>query len=116
MLNSSLSSQDLVRPVRWLLFLAFAITIPLFAAPLSAQQPMLIPQPRELQTRTQTFQVKANLEIVLLTPVARGDRVAAERVQKELKLVTEQTFPIVALPEPPQGVPAIIMGRFDQPA
>lgn len=113
---STLSSRDLVRPVRWLLFLAFAITMPLFAAPLSAQQPMLIPQPRELQTRTQTFQVKANLEIVLLTPVANGDRVAAESVQEELKLVTGQTFPIAALPKPPQGAPAIIMGRFDQPA
>jgi len=114
--NSFLSSQPSLRPVQWLLLLAFAITLPLFPAILSAQQPMLIPQPRELQARTQTFQVNANLEIVLMTPVAQGDRFAAESVQKELKLVTGQEFPIVGLPEPPQGVPAIILGRFSQPA
>ena len=114
--NSFLSSQDGPRPVRWLLFLAFAICIPAFPALLSAQQPMLIPQPRELQTRTQSFQVNKNLEIVLLTPVAHQDRFAAESVQKELKLVTGHVFPIVGLPEPPQGVPAIIMGRFNEPA
>ncbi len=114
--NSFLSSQHSLRPVRWLLLLAFAILIPVFSAPLSAQQPMLIPQPRELQTRSQTFKVSGDLKIVLLTPVAHEDRFAAESVQRELKLVTGQTFPIVALPEPPQGAPAIIMGRFDQPA
>jgi hexosaminidase len=113
--NSFLSSQHPLRPVRWLWLLALAICIPAFPALLSAQQPMLIPQPRELQTRTQTFQVNANLEIVLLTPVAHEDRFAAESVQKELSLVTGQEFPIVGLPEPPQGVPAIIMGRFSQP-
>ncbi|MEJ2008167.1 MAG: beta-N-acetylhexosaminidase [Acidobacteriota bacterium] len=77
---------------------------------------MLIPQPRELQTRTQSFEVKSNLKIVLLTPVAHEDYFAAQSVQKELKLVTDHEFPIVALPEPPQGVPAVILGRFDQPA
>jgi hexosaminidase len=92
------------------------LSIELFPSFLNAQQPMLIPQPRELQTRTQSFQVKANLEIVLLTPVAHGDRIAAENVQKELKLVTGQEFPIVGLPEPPQGVPAIVIGRFGQAA
>jgi len=114
--NSFLSSQPSLRPVRWLLLLAFIIAVPLFPVILSAQQPMLIPQPRELQNRSQTFEVKGDLEIVLLTPVEHQDRFAAESVQKELKLVTGQVFPIVALPEPPQGEPAIILGRFGQPA
>ena len=101
--------------VRWLLLLAFAACLPVFPAVLSAQQPMLIPQPRELQTKAQPFQVTSSLQIVLLTPVAHKDRYAAESVQTELKLVTGQEFPIVGLPEPPREVPAIIMGRFDQP-
>lgn len=103
-------------PLRWLLTMAFAVYVPVFPGLLSAQQPMLIPQPRELQARPQSFQVGAKLEIVLLTPVGREDRFAAESVQKELKLVTGQVFPIIGLPEPPQNAPAIIMGRFDQPA
>jgi hexosaminidase len=113
--HSISSRENPPRPAQWFLLLAFAIAIPLLPAILSAQQPMLIPQPRELQTRAQTFQVNGNLEIVLLAPVAHGDRFAAECVQKELRLVTGHVFPIVGLPEPPQGVPAIIMGRFDQP-
>ena len=76
---------------------------------------MLIPQPRELRTKPQPFQITDSLKIVLLTPVVHEDRMAAASIQKELKLTTGQVFPIVALPEPPQGVPAIVMGRFDQP-
>ena len=114
--DSISSSQHPLRPVRWILLLAFAICFPIFPAVLSAQQPMLIPQPRELQTKAQSFQVNSNLQIVLLTPVAHEDLFAAQRVQKELQLVTGQQFPILASPEPPQGVPAIIVGRFDQPA
>ncbi len=115
MQNSVSPCQQSPRVVRWILLLALAMCLPAFPAVLSAQQPMLIPQPRELQTKAEPFQVHANMEIVLLTPVAPEDRMAAESVQKELKLVTGQVFPIVALPEPPQGQPAIVMGRFDQP-
>jgi hexosaminidase len=114
MQNSVSTSQHSPRIVRWILLLALAICFPAFPAILSAQQPMLIPQPRELQTKTGPFDVHANLEIVLLSPAAQEDRFAAESVQKELKLVTGQMFPIVSLPEPPQRVPAIILGRFDQ--
>ena len=110
----SAGRRRLRRP--WLLLLALAVCVPVFPVLLSAQQPMLIPQPRELQARPQSFQVSAKLEIVLLTPVEGEDRFAAESVQKELKLVTGQVFPIVALPGPPEGAQAIVMGRFDQPA
>ena len=105
-----------LRSAGWIFLLLFAVGAIIFPPTLSAQQPMLIPQPRELQTRMQPFDVKTDLEIVLLTPVAHKDLFAAQRVQKELRLVTGHEFPIMALPEPPQGVPAIIMGRFDQPA
>ena len=111
-----LSRRHPLRIVRWIWLLATVICFPIFPSILSAQQPMLIPQPRDLQSTAQAFQVNANLQIVLLTPAAREDLFAAQRVQKELKLVTGQVFPIVGQPEPPQGVPAIIMGRFDQPA
>ena len=113
--NSVSSRQHPLRSARWIGLLACAICFPIFPAILSAQQPMLIPQPRDLQAKTQSFQVNSNLQIVLLTPVAHEDLFAAQRVQKELKLVTGRQVPIVALPEPPQSVQAIIMGRFDQP-
>jgi len=96
--------------------LTFAVCTPSFSISLSAQQPMLIPQPRELHTRAQSFQVNSNLQIVLLTPVTSEDRFAAESIQKELKLVTGQEFPIVGLAEPPHDTPVIILGCFDQPA
>ncbi|HEX5411936.1 MAG TPA: beta-N-acetylhexosaminidase [Terriglobia bacterium] len=114
--SSNTAGRRQVWPVRCILLLAFAICISAFPSHLSAQQPMLIPQPRELHTRAQSFQVNSNLQIVLLTSVTSEDHFAAESVQKELKLVTGQEFPIVGLPEPPQGAPAIVMGRFDQPA
>ncbi|TAM80537.1 MAG: hypothetical protein EPN47_14845 [Acidobacteria bacterium] len=115
-MNNSNSSSRQLRPVQWFLLLAFAACVPSLPINLSAQQPMLIPQPREVQARTQSFQVNSNLQIVLLTPIETGDRAAAESVQEELKLVTGQVFPIVGLPQPPQEVPAVIMGRFGQPA
>ncbi len=110
------SHRHRLQSARWIFYLALAITFPMAAASLSAQQPMLIPQPQELRTTAQPFQVNSKLQIVLLTPVAHEDLFSAQRVQKELRLVTGKDFPIVALPEPPHGVPAIIMGRFDQPA
>ena len=114
--SSNIIGRRQAWPVRWILLLASAVCIPSFPIGLSAQQPMLIPQPRELHTSAQSFEVNSNLQIVLLTPVTAEDRFAAESIQKELKLVTGQEFPIVGTSEPPQGAPAIIMGRFDQPA
>ena len=116
-MHHSLSSrQPGPRPRRWILMLALAVCLPVFPALLSAQQPMLIPQPREMQTRAQSFNVDSDLQIVLLTPIAHKDLFAAEQVQKELKMDTGHVYPIVGQPEPPQGVPTIIMGRFNQPA
>ncbi|HZT68434.1 MAG TPA: beta-N-acetylhexosaminidase [Terriglobia bacterium] len=114
MRNDDRSGRSLAQAERWVLLLTMAICLPVFPSTLSAQQPMLIPQPRELQTKAQSFAVNSNLRIVLLTPVAHEDLFAAQQVQKELRLVTGQQFPIVGLPEPPQGEPVIIMGRFGQ--
>ncbi len=81
---------------------------------LLAMQPLLIPQPRYLQSKAEPFQVSSKLEIVLLSPFSHQDRYAAESIQRELKLVTGHQFPIVGLTEPPKATPAIIMGLFGQ--
>ncbi len=102
-------------PLRGLvLFLVLAATVGM-AGKLLAMQPLLVPQPRQLESRGRPFQVTSNLKIVLMTPVAPQDRYAAQSVQRELELVTGHQFAVVALPEPPKGAPSIIMGRFDQP-
>ena len=85
------------------------------AGNLLAIQPLLIPQPRQVESRAQPFRVETGLKIVLVTPVAPQDRDAARSIQEELELVTGHRFPIVALPEPPKDTPAIVLGRFDQP-
>lgn len=110
------SSQHKPWLCRGLLLAVFAVCFPAFPAMLSAQQPMLIPQPREVHSSGRSFEVNPNLQIVLLTPIIHQDIFAAEQVQKELELDTGQVFPIVGQPKPLQGVPAIVMGRLDQPA
>ena len=80
-----------------------------------AQQPQLIPQPRELQVKAQKFAVTTNLEIHLLAPSADEDRRAASSLQHELRLVAGQEFPILSSPQAPAKGPAILLGRLDQP-
>jgi len=84
------------------------------AGNLLAMQPLLIPQPRYLESKAEPFQVNSKLEIVLLSPFTGQDRSAAQSIQKELEMVTGEHFPIVGLPEPPKGAPAIIMGLLGQ--
>ena len=83
---------------------------------LLAQQPKLIPQPREVETTPASFKISADLEIALITPVNPDDRFAAASIQKELELSTGRRFPIVAATELPAHKPAIVLGRLDQPA
>ncbi len=79
------------------------------------QTPQLMPQPRELETRRQAFEVPLNLQIIMLSPSQAGDRLAAESLRDELKVVTGHTFPLaVATSMPPEETPVIVLGRLDQ--
>ncbi len=80
-----------------------------------AQQPMLVPQPRELQARQGNFKITPGLEIVLLPIVADDDRFAAECLAEELKAVTQQDFAIVSA-APAATEPTIVLGRLEQPS
>lgn len=102
-------SSCFVRILAALLLMAF--TLPSSG---SAQQPLLIPQPREVQTRQGNFKITSNLEIVLLPTLAEEDRFAAESLAEELKAVTDQDFPIVSN-SPSPNAPAIVLGRPYQP-
>lgn len=114
--DSASSNSIRFAQARWILALACTAGSVMWPAGLFAQQPMLIPAPRELQTSAQSFKGGTNLQIVLLSSLTREDVVSAENVQEELKLVTGQEYPITTSPEPPKDIPAIILGRFSQPA
>ena len=79
----------------------------------SAQRPMLIPQPRELQTQAASFAVTSDLQIVLLPGFAERDRSAAQSIQQELAQVTQHEFPISSPALVPSG-PAILLGSFTE--
>ena len=80
-----------------------------------AQQPMLIPQPRELQSRGGNFKITSNLEIVLLPFLADEDRATAASLADELKAVTQVDFANVSS-VPAANAPAIVLGRLEQPS
>jgi hexosaminidase len=83
----------------------------LFAPSVIAQQPQLVPQPRELQATGQVFELKPDSEIVLSPATAAEDRMAGETLQDELKFATGHEFPIVSAPSSAR-VPAIRLARF----
>jgi hypothetical protein len=80
-----------------------------------AQRPMLIPQPRELQTKAASFPVTSDLQIVLLPGFAERDRSAAESLEDELEQVTQHKFSISSPTQLPSG-PAILLGSLTQGA
>jgi hypothetical protein len=83
--------------------------------PSFCQTPELIPQPREVETRRQAFNVPGNLQIDILSPYQAGERFAAASLRDELEVVTGHTFPIaVTTSMPPGDAPAIVLGRLDQ--
>ncbi len=88
----------------------------IFSAPVRCQEPQLIPQPRELQSKPQRFPIPTNLEIHLLAPASDEDRRAAVSLQHELQLTTGQEFPVLSSPQVPGSGPVILLGRLDQPA
>ena len=94
-------------------FIEFAILLFLMPSAAQAQRLMLIPQPREVQTKAATFAVTSDLQIVLLPGFAEGDRSAAKSIQEELAQVTHQEYGISSPVEVPSG-PAILLGSFTQ--
>jgi hexosaminidase len=93
---------------------AFALGLLLQPICLPAQQPQLIPQPREVVPMPQSFLVTPNTQVILLTPVAPADRAAAASLEGELASITGQTYVETSV-DPPQDRPAILLGRFDRP-
>ena len=89
----------------------FTVVASLLIPALSAQQPQLVPQPRELQSTGQNFEVKPDTEIVLTPNTASEDRFAAESLEGELKLVTGRDYAIVSSAGAVHG-PAIRLARF----
>ncbi len=99
-------------------FLGFKLAILALVVPagLLAQQPQVIPQPRELEAKAAPFKVASNLQIVLAARAAKDDRWAAQKLAEELKTATGRRFPIGGAAQRAAGSPVILLGRIDQPA
>jgi hexosaminidase len=80
---------------------------------LLAQDPELIPEPRELHSTGTPFQVTPTLKIILSAATAAEDRLAAENLQEELKIATGEEFPILSSLQSPKG-PAVRLGRIGE--
>jgi hexosaminidase len=99
---------------RWqCIFLLFAL-VTISPTTAGALEPQLIPQPREIRTTSQTFQVVPDLRIELLSPFAPEDMQAAASLQRELETVTRYKCRIIS-PVAPTEAPSIVLGRFSQP-
>jgi hexosaminidase len=92
----------------------YLLTLSLAAAAALAQQPQLIPQPRELRTKALRFRVSSDLQIVLLSPVRPEDRFAAESLQAELQSAGGMQPAIVTASGAPPSRPSIVLSRTDQ--
>ncbi len=93
--------------------LLLAIVLLLSPSGLAAQDPILVPQPRELQTADHAFRILPATRIALTTN-SPEDRFVATILQEELKLVTGTSFPIVSAAK--EGAGAIVLGRIENPA
>ena len=80
-----------------------------------AQQPMLVPQPRELQAERGNFRIAPNLKIVLLPSPVTEDQSAVENLAEELKAIARMDVAVVST-VPGASTPAIVLGRLEQPA
>ena len=94
----------------YVLVTGFLMSVPGFA-----QQPMLIPQPREVRAGQGNFKITSGLKIVLLPVLADEDHFAAGNLAEELKAATKLDFPVVST-IPAGNTPAIMLGRMDQPS
>ena len=97
---------------KWSSLFTLPLAVFFGAGHLAAQQPQLIPQPREVKVNDEKFGVSPDVQIILLSPVDE-DRYAAESLQEELQTVTGQKVPTVSSPAAP-GKAAILLGRLDQ--
>jgi hypothetical protein len=97
--------------------LASCLAITVLALPCIgwAQQPMLIPQPRELESKPGNFKVTPDLEIILLPDAPAEDHYAAQSLVNELKSVTQKDFAIISS-APPSNLSTIVLGRLEQPS
>lgn len=83
---------------------------------LSAQQPELIPQPRELATKPEAFVLAENAQIVLAPGADDDDRFAAQVLAEEIQEDTGRNIPIVDYRKHSSKKPEILLGRLDQHA
>jgi hexosaminidase len=90
-----------------------AFVVLLSPRPVVAQNPVLVPQPRELGTTGPAFRVLPMTRIVLSSD-SPEDRFAATSLQEELKLVTGTSFPVVSTTA--GGAGAIVLGRIANPS
>jgi hexosaminidase len=90
------------------------LALALFLLPslVAAQDPILVPQPRDLQIAGPVFRVLPTTRIVVAAD-SPEDRFAATSLQEELKLVTGAAFPIVSAAH--GGARAIVLGRIENP-
>lgn len=112
----------LVRARRSAILLA-AVCLFFLPATMAAQQPQLIPQPREVQTQSGQFLIAPpgaagpSAEIRIGLPVNSADAFAAGQLNRELQQAAGFSLPVAS---PPPGaedpLPSITLGRFDQPA
>jgi hexosaminidase len=86
----------------------------LFSVNAHAVEPQLIPQPREIKTTGEAFQVTPDLQIELISPGPREDVLAAASLHRELNRVTGHQYAITSAVVPDQHS-SIVLGRFDQP-
>src|SRR5215471_10230860 len=93
----------------------FVVVASVASPSLRAQQPQLIPQPREVQVKSTRFTVTPEMQILMVSPVGTEDHFAAESLQDEFELVTGHKVPITTTTTaPPAGAASIVLGRLDQ--
>lgn len=95
------------------ILLPLILTIPVA---LSAQQPELIPQPRELTTKPEAFALAENAQIVLAPGTDSDDQFAAQSLADEIHDETGRSIPIVDYRKQSSKKPEILLGRLDQRA
>jgi len=87
-----------------------AVVIALSPRVVASQDPILVPQPRELQSAGPVFRVLSTTRIVLVDDLP-DDRFAARSLQEELKMVAGSSLPIV--PAAGDRADAIVLGRIE---
>jgi len=87
-----------------------AVVIALSPRVVASQDPILVPQPRELQSAGPVFRVLSTTRIVLVGDLP-DDRFAARSLQEELKMVAGSSPPIV--PAAGDRADAIVLGRIE---